>query len=217
MYALAYKGKLDDGFLKTVQIAANGQISAVVDTLEFDTSMADTPEIIHVSGDTYAIAYEGVDEDGFLQTMDISATGVITAIDTLEFDGALGQKPSITHVSGDVYAIAYSTTGQVGNVKTVEIATDGQITDTVIDTFEFAASGGAYNQQLTQISDNVFAIAYQGASSHGYLKTIEIGDNGDITNTALDTLVFDAVRGASPQIVFRRWRHLCDRLRRARL
>ena len=73
VYAIAYLGDGSDGFLKTVTIANDGQITDMVkDTLEFDDLEGRRPNIIHVSGDVYAIAYWGFDFDGFLKTVEIT-------------------------------------------------------------------------------------------------------------------------------------------------
>ncbi len=78
VYAIAYAGDGDDGFLKTVTIAANGQITdTVIDTLEFDTLKGNTPNIVPISGNVYAIAYAGDGDDGFLKTIVITASGQI--------------------------------------------------------------------------------------------------------------------------------------------
>ena len=62
MYAIAYRGSGSDGFVRTITIDSSGNVSnSVTDTLEFDTSAGDTPDIVHVSGDYYAIAYQGHD------------------------------------------------------------------------------------------------------------------------------------------------------------
>ena len=181
VYAIAYAGDGDDGFLKTVTIATDGQIAdAVIDTLEFDTSQGKTPNIIPISGDEYAIAYSDVDDDGILITITIATDGQITdaIIDTLEFDSSKGKTPNIIPVSGDVYAIAYAGNGDDGFLKTVTIATDGQITDPVIATLEFDTSKGK-TPNIIPIS-GVYAIAYAGDGDDGFLKTIEITTSGQI-------------------------------------
>ena len=83
-----------------------------------------TPDIIHVDGTVFAIAYAGDGDDGFLQTVEISTDGTITnaAIDTLKFDTVSGKTPYIIHISGDVCAIAYSGAKDHGLLKTVEIS-----------------------------------------------------------------------------------------------
>jgi len=202
-YAIAYTDLDSEGFLKTVEIATDGQITdTVIETLEFDTVLATTPNIIPISGDVYAVAYSGPGDDGFLKTVEISTNGNITdtVIDTLEFDISQGLDPNIIHVSGNVYAIAYKGKLDDGFLKTVEIATDGQITDTVIDTLEFDTVL-ATAPNIIPVSGNVYAIAYWGNAGDGFLRTVEIATNGQITDTVIDTLVFDAVMGFYPNII----------------
>ena len=78
VYAIAYSGAGDDGFLKTVTIATDGQIpDTVIDTLEFDTVNGEDANIIPISGDVYAIAYSGDTDDGFLKSIEIRTSGQI--------------------------------------------------------------------------------------------------------------------------------------------
>jgi len=174
----------------------------VVDTLEFDTVNGETPDIIHISGNVYAIAYEGDGDDGWLKTFTISDSGTITdtPIDSLEFDTTQGKSPTLLHISGNVFALAYKGTDDDGFLKTVEIATNGQITNTVIDTLEFDTAKGD-QPDIIHISGNVYAIAYKGDGDDGFLKTIEIASNGAITDTVIDTLEFDDAEGHHPSIV----------------
>ena len=60
VYAIAYAEDGDDGRLITVTIANDGQITeAIIDSVEFDNAKGKTPNIIHISGNVYAIAYAG--------------------------------------------------------------------------------------------------------------------------------------------------------------
>jgi len=194
VYVVVYRGYDDDGFLKTVKIADDGTIiNKVIDTLEFDKSSCYYPSIIHINGDVYAIAYTGPGSDGFLKTVEIADNGMITniVIDTLEFDTSYGYEPSIIHINGDVYAIAYTGPGSDGFLKTVEIADNGTITNIVIDTLEFDTSYARYSDIVHVYGGTIYAVAYMGPSSDGFLKTVEIADNGMITNIVIDTLEFD--------------------------
>lgn len=74
VYAIAYSGDGDDGTLKTVEIAANGQITDLPYTLEFDPAKGKDPNIIHISGNVYAIAYSGDGDDGYVKTVRIVTT-----------------------------------------------------------------------------------------------------------------------------------------------
>ena len=184
VFAIAYGGTGDVGFLQTVQIAANGQIKdAVIDTLQFDTAHGKKPSVTLISGSVYVIAYEGDSTDGLLKTVEIAADGQITdtVIDTLEFDTLKGSTPTFIPISGNVYALAYTGEGNDGFLKTVEIATDGQITDSVIGTLEFDTLEGD-NPNIIPISGNVYAITYAGELEDGFVKTVEIAANGQITN-----------------------------------
>lgn len=72
--AIAYTGPDLDGWLKTAQIAANGQITAPpLPSFEFDEGNGLEPSIIRIAGNVYAIAYTGADNDGFLKTVSIES------------------------------------------------------------------------------------------------------------------------------------------------
>ena len=162
-------------------VATDGQITnTVIDTFEFATQNGQEPNLIAISGNVYAIAYRGLNNDGFVTTVTIATNGQITdtVIDTLEYDTATGPTPNIIQIAGDVYAIAYEGSNSDGFLKTVTIATDGQITDTVIDTAEFDTSNGE-TPNIVAIS-GVYAIAYEGPTEDGFLQTIEITTGGQI-------------------------------------
>ena len=204
VYVVVYRGYDDDGFLKTVKIADDGTITnKVIDTLEFDKSSCYYPSIIHINGDVYAIAYTGSGSDGFLKTVRIGDNGKITniVIDTLEFDTSYGYEPSIIHTNGDIYAIAYTGPGSDGFLKTVEIAGNGMITDGVIDTLEFDTSYARYSDIVHVYGGTIYAVAYMGPSSDGFLKTVEIASNGTITDGVIDTLEFDTSYCYEPKII----------------
>ncbi len=202
-YALCYRGQDSNGTLKTVQIAANGSINDTIqDSLVFDSGDCIEPDIIHISGNVYAISYRGVDEDGFLKTIEILPDGDITnVIDTLEFapDDKI-KIPDISHITNDIYAIVYRGFDEDGFLKTVEIADNGTITDPVIDTLEFDTNTGN-DPDMIHVYGNIYAIAYEGQGQNGYLKTVEIKDTGDINNTIIDSAMFDGSKGKEPDII----------------
>ncbi|MFC1916188.1 hypothetical protein ACFLW4_05805, partial [Chloroflexota bacterium] len=107
----------------------------------------------------------------------------------------------------EVYAIPYAGNGDPGYLKTVEISSSGNITDTVIDTLNFDTVRGK-TPDIIHISRDVYAIAYTGGPADGdlgQLKTVEVDsdgtDSGNITDTVIDTLEFDAGRGKVPDII----------------
>ena len=203
VYAIAYTGAGTDGWLVTVDIAANGQIgAAVIDSLEFDIGAASSPRIIHVSGDVYAIAYANQSIYGVVITVEIAVDGQIGAavIDTLQFDTTRGTTTEIIHVSGDVYAIAYSGPDGDGFVVTVDIAANGQIGAAVIDSLEFDTVDGR-QPKIIHVSGDVYAIAYSGPDGDGFVVTVDIAANGQIGAAVIDSLEFDTVDGRLPKII----------------
>jgi flagellin FlaB len=132
----------------------------VINTLEFDAVSGKKPHLISISGDVYAVAYEGAQSDGYLKTVEIADSGTVTdaVIDTLEFDTTEGKEPFIVNVSGDIYAIVYKGVDGDGFLKTVEIAASGAITDTVIDTLAFDTGDGK-NPHIVRVSAGMHAIA----------------------------------------------------------
>jgi hypothetical protein len=180
-----------------------GEIAdSVIDSLEFDTADARSPSVVHVSGDIYAIAYEGPGGDGWVTTMDIDSTGQIGAstISSYEFDTANGDTPEIIHISGDIYAIVYDSTGNDGFIKTIEIATNGVITPATIDTLEYDTGNGE-TPSIVHVSGDIYAIAYDGPGSDGWLATVEIAANGAITDTVVDSFEYDTTAATEPYIM----------------
>ena len=199
--AIAYRGVSNNGYLKTVSIAADGTISpTVISTLEFDTADCYTPDIIHISGNVYAIAYRGVQSDGWLKTVTIATNGTIspTIISTLEFDTSDGATPTIIPISGNVYAIVYTGTTNNGFLKTITIATNGTISPTIIATLAFGSS--LYAPYIINVGSNIYVVVGRGNNNNGVLRTIEIAAGGGITNPNISSFIFDNGYGYEPVI-----------------
>lgn len=194
IYAVVYRGLYDDGYVRTFEINNNGLINDnTIDVFEFDTQNCFEPNITHISGCIYAIAYRGGEKNyyGSLKTIEILNNGIITktVIDNFVFDKSRCYKPEIIHVSGSVYAIAYHGPSYNGYLKTVTIENNGAIIKTIIDVLRFDTSRG-YDPNIIKINNSIFAIAYRGVSNYGYLRTVEILSNGQITDSVIDSLTF---------------------------
>lgn len=203
VYAVAYLGPDSDGFVETYTIGADGAITdTAIDTLEFDTAAGDTPDIIHVTGNHYAIAYQSSNDDGFIKTVTIDSSGNIgnTVTDTLEFDSGNGEYPSIVQVDTDTYAIAYNGPDDDGWLATVDIDSGGNIAGAVTDTLEFDTTKALY-PAMVAVDGNTFAIAYEGDGDDGWLATVDIDTAGNISNAVNDSLEFDTGNGEEPDII----------------
>ncbi len=207
IYAIAYTGPGGQGKLTTVEISQDGLIGdAIIDTLTFDSNTGDDPNLVHVSGNIFAIAYQGKQGDGYVATVEIAPDGQIanSVIDSYEHCTSNADRPDIAHVSGNIFAIAYGGQGGPGYVDTITIATNGLITKSVIDILNFDSSNGSHPSMVAVVDnavDNIFAIAYEGQASDGRLCTVGIASNGQIQNTVIDYLRHESVTGADPSIL----------------
>jgi len=202
LYAVVYKGNDSDGFISTLQIYPNGSIGNSLDILEFDTSSGNTPVINKVSENVYAITYNGPSGDGFISTVTISDDGSISdsIIDTFEFDTSNGGYPDVTHISGNIYGVVYTGNNGDGYITTLEILSNGSISQSNVDTYEFETDDCDY-PIFQKLSENIFAIAYNGPDSDGFIKTVEILDNGSITNSVISTFEFDTSSASYPYFI----------------
>jgi len=95
-YAVAYSGPGTDGFISTFTIDSDGNITAVKtqsegNNLEYDTNKAEYNSLVQVDSDTYAVAYAGWGDDGFISTIDIEGGSGTTTTDSTSTES---KKPS---------------------------------------------------------------------------------------------------------------------------
>ena len=76
-YVLAYSGPGLDGYIKTFTVSSDGTTITVVDELEHDTDNGQQNSIVQVDSDTYVLAYEGTDSDGYLKTFTTASDGTL--------------------------------------------------------------------------------------------------------------------------------------------
>ncbi len=204
VYAVVYSDNnwfWDNGYITTFNIDSSGNIGANTDTLEFDSRCTDF-DVINASGGIFAIAYSGSGSDGWLATVDIDSSGNIGSVqDSYEFETANTYEPSIVRVSGGVYAVAYRLgSDDSGWVKTLRIQPGGAISQTHIDDFEFDASG-CYMPSMTTMHGDYYAIAYRGADDDGWMRVLEMDDEGEINDEVIDEIEFQASDTLSPSII----------------
>ena len=173
VYAIAYQGENNDGFLKTVSISSNGTIAdTIIDTLEFgqvefDTTDAEKPKLLHISGPIFAVCYTGSDEDGFLKTVLILSSGTIG--DKIVLDG-------------DIRLILWSGTrdfqeSQWGNVtaylRDCEGATCQDIASTTLVLADWQDGATSWVDRTLVFSD----ISYTGIPNHYLELKVLVSDN----------------------------------------
>ena len=213
-YAIASTGDTgaeNDGYLRTIKVwSNNGTIkNSLVDSFEFDTSDGRSPQILHVSGDIYAICY--YDAESLKQTIltiniddgtgDIAAA--TTDIQQLTYQSVNASICRILRITGDVFAVVYSDASTDLWLETWNISSDGTITNTFADSVEINGADGIYPDMCLVDSDTV-AIVYDAGTAggnDGYLLTRNISTTGDVTNTNASSWEFDVSKGTNPSIL----------------
>jgi len=175
-------------------------ISQQVSVLEHDTDVGSYNSIVQVDSDTYALAYTGDGDDGFITTFTISSNGSsITEVATLEHDTDNGKYNCIIQVDSDTYVLAYAGEGNDGYIKTFTISSDGS-TITEVASLEHDNVTGYYNS-IVQVDSDTYALAYaSGDSWIGYLTTFTIPSDGS-TITEVASLNHDTGTSKNNSIV----------------
>ena len=196
-YALAYSGNNGDGYISTFTISADGSTITEIESLEHDAVQGEHNSLVQVDSDTYALAYAGTGERGFISTFDIDSTGDITPIKVanhvalgegssvnLEHDTAKGAYNSLVQVDSDTYALAYAGSGLDGYISTFTISSSGVITavktQSLTNNLEHDTAKGEFNS-LVQVDSDTYALAYTGDANDGFISTFDINSAGNIT------------------------------------
>ena len=215
-YALAYSGNNGDGYISTFTISADGSTITEIESLEHDAVQGEHNSLVQVDSDTYALAYTGTGERGFISTFDIDSTGDITPIKVanhvalgegssvnLEHDTAKGAYNSLVQVDSDTYALAYAGSGLDGYISTFTISSSGVITavktQSLTNNLEHDTTKGEFNS-LVQVDSDTYALAYAGNNGDGYISTFTISADGS-TITEIESLEHDAVQGEHNSLV----------------
>jgi hypothetical protein len=189
------------GWLKTFRVNNTGFIfdDLANNKLQFETVQCDHPNITHVSGDIYAIVYDGK-TNGEIITVNITSDGRVNGgiIDSLGLDVNIIQKPKIIHVNGDIFAIAYINKNNDLKLKTIEITSMGlikSIESIILDTNQCG------DPDIVQVSGNIYAISYgSNMALQGNVISFEIDNFGSISSV-IDSFIFDDNLCEEPDII----------------
>lgn len=156
-----------------------------------------TPKIIEVSSvkDTYAIVYpKTVSSDsnnGVLLTINILDNGSIVKknFDSVLLGTVNFYAPDIVQVSNDIYAVVCRKVyyGSM-SLHTIRISNVGKIDNSFIDTLDISMpeANPGYSIRIVNVTNNIFLIVFNNYGTPAVtLKTVEIANNGTITDTVL--------------------------------
>jgi hypothetical protein len=173
---------------------------AVLDTFLFFNSVYN-PQIIHISGQVFAVVYRDSSNRGIVSTVSIDNSGNISnqLLDTSVFCNTSCHEPQILNISNGIFALVFRGSSNDGFIKTVAISNTGVINDIGLDEYEFETSG-CYEPAIMRVNDETYCIAYRGPNNNGYVKTVQIDSSGNIFNNFLDSLEFDNKNCFEPEL-----------------
>ena len=183
-YAIAYAAQDFDGYITTFTISANGSSITKISSLEHDAVRGTHNSFIQVDSDTYALAYCGDSQDGYITTFTITADGSsITKVASLEHDLTIGYWNSFIQVDSDTYVLTYRGTDVDGYIATFTISADGS-SITEVASFEYDIVKGVYNS-LAQVDSDTYALAYTGENNDGFITTFTIQSDGSMGSATI--------------------------------
>ena len=174
--AVVYKDPVGDGWLKTFEIDSAGNITAsAIDSFEFEPGVAYRPNILHLLGDIFVIAWADADVDGQIITIDIDSSGNIgaAAIDSWEYNTVRAAKPQLCKVSDGIIAITYGDIDGDGRVTTIAIDAAGAITKTAIDELEYEPAFNDY-PDICHMTGNIYLLENVVANDDGFVRSVDI-------------------------------------------
>ncbi len=147
-------------------------------------------DIIHISGDVYAIVYTedsaGSGSLGMVITVTITSAGVIgrPMVDSLQFTSVSRDAVSIVKVgTTDFYAISYIDTNRDPVVVTVDIDSAGSIAGAVTDTQVLANVTATNMGNILRVPGiDYYAVVVGLTGTSGTIYTCSINSSGAITN-----------------------------------
>jgi len=203
-----YQGGYDD-WIETYEITSAGQISAMLDSEEFDTTSSDTCFGISaemVDDDTIAIVWtEKTGRDDWICTYNISNVGIIddNPSHIWEFYSSATNTygyPFINKLAdtatGAFFAISYVDSSQDGWTKTLEISDTGDVNYSFTDSYEWGGGNTINYIHPFIIADpslydpGVMGVQYQDVSGDGKIDTFNVSSDG-ILGTEIDTIEYE--------------------------
>ena len=194
-YAIVYSASqtLNAMYVKTFTVSDVGVITeSFIDSLTLPTTNNESQwgtDIIHISGDVYAIVYTedsaGSGSLGMVVTVTITSAGVISnaVVDSLQFTSVSRDSNSIVRVgTTDFYAIAYTDTNRDPAVVTVDIDSSGSIAGAVTDSQVLANVTSLAGNILRVPGTAYYAVAVNVYGTTGTIYTCSINSSGAITN-----------------------------------
>ena len=107
IFALAYTGYSNDGYIRTFKVDASGNIAAK-NSIEHNKNYGIYNALTHLTGTTYVLAYTGASNKGKMSTFTIPANGAsITNVKTINMDASRSHWNAIHKMTNSTDVVVY--------------------------------------------------------------------------------------------------------------
>ena len=183
--------------ITTFTVSDTGVMSSIQAYLfDGNTNSGNGGIILHVSGDVYAIFWQGAALDGWIYTLSINGAGAISAnIDTWEFVTTYGHNPQAYLASenqagnGQVFVVVHSQNGVDGpQVFTVEILNNGTISKSFIGELTLVAADYAHDLSIVRPGRGIYAACFEDftGGNSGKIKTFDVEEALALSSVTTD-------------------------------
>jgi len=205
-YALAYAGHNHDGHISTFTISSDGTSIVKWDSLEHDVVKAQHNSLVHVTSNTYALAYTGDDLEGYISTFTIGSNGDITPIRIQNHSSSCEISANLKHSADQAKYNSLVHVAQDNGSHTLAFAYQGGDTDGYISTFSLSqldpssCSSSSSTNYAPHIHDEVTVSINSNEKFNLNFKdkeipkiTSRVGDTVDITISVGDDKKLDQI------------------------
>ena len=164
---------------------------------EFDNNQGRMASLTEISPGIFLIAYSGPGDDGYLMTIKVASDGTITKLAQWETDTNYLWRNDVLKMYEDLYVLAYKNGSNHLNLHSLKIPTDGssitKVQASKIDNYNYNKT------DLVRLDKNTVLLSYEGYSSDGFIRSIDIAPDGKFTNVS--TWEHDQERGIMGSLV----------------
>ena len=167
----------------------NASFMNPITNFEHNSGNATHNSMIHISGDVYAIAYEGSNNKGTIQTISITSAGGVTNssyIASEEHDDNNGEYNQLVHLAGTKYVLFYRGQSSDGFAKVFNISNNGQTIEAISSALEFATNDAQHISAL-KITDSTLVAAWQRSNDDNYITTFKVSSDGSSITSTVST------------------------------
>lgn len=193
-----------DGQLRTIAINSGVITKSIVDTVKI-FEYSECPHMCeqYTSGDNvyYIVATSGEyasapANDGAMMLASVNTTnGLITNHAGIEFDTKC-YMPQVIRITDDVVAVYCKSTISPGtaNIRTYAVDTSTHSIGSQIDFLSISTEGGTGGPDMhlafCHLVDDMYIFAHTDSSGNGHISTVEIDNDGNISDTVIDTYLY---------------------------